>query len=1064
MKESYVPATDAIPNKPISKPRPKKKKKEKTLPGNVGTDGWPQHFINLDKTFKAVNTVLAFCSAQTALAATFDQILKSIEGLLKRELDLFDIAQIKAIIPDNLRFAYVNKSSINIHTEHKYFSGYGRDRNVDDVFIPPSTSSDVDDNDVSKQVLVLEFTDVRSLHSRQKQQRDVELNKAPTLTRGDTLKLIEKRNDRFKVAVNELLGAALETGDDPIQLVTSAAHQHVPAKPFMHPALKNALANKSLPIQRPSIEQVLDEFKQQEWFREQPIFLKTIPARQAVYSDWSFDIPDNIRLGLRSSLHVETLFAHQAQAIQILNEGRNVIVSTSTASGKSLIYTLPFLLSLDKDRDSTAFFVFPTKALAQDQNAKLRELVGSIEGMEDVVVDTFDGDTPHERRDELRETASLLFTNFDTLHHTMLPREDTWRHFFQNLKYVVIDELHYYSGVQGVHIAFVMRRLRRLCAALNNTSVQFISTSATIGNPIQHFRTLFGVDDVTLVDIDGAPTGQKEFLIWRPGLIDEMVPNGPRHNPMHEASQLLRYLVSRGIRTIVFCKHRKSCEMLMKNVRHELVVSGRMDLVNRVVSYRGGYNQEERRRIEKELFSGQLLGAVATNALELGIDVGALDAVICLGFPFSLSSLRQQIGRAGRARRDSLAVLIAESLPLDSYYSTYPEEIFSRSPTDVQVDLDNDVIFEPHLQCAADELPVSIDSDKVFFEEKQLRRVTLKALDRDREGWYHCDPRLRPYPSRFVKLRGNEESAYKVFNMHKNSESLIEQVQESRAIFELYEGGIFFNAGLAYQMYEVSHDTKTVRAKQVDVNFNTKPRYFTDVDPMETFRMRAIEGSTRRAFYGKIKISSHVFGYLKLRDFKVLDVVDLETSPYVRSTNGFWLDVPSNAMQIMTVKSINPAEASQHALLSLTPLYAMSAEGDILTDEKKAQKEYKTNESKRKRPGRLIIFDAVGKASGVSMKAFEKISELLHHALDVILRCECELGCVGCVEGEVKDGQASTSKIGAIVVLSFLVGRQLSMDDVPDQAPFVQSQQFIYPDTIVQAETITNADVELEKQ
>lgn len=223
-----------------------------------------------------------------------------------------------------------------------------------------------------------------------------------------------------------------------------------------------------------------------------------------------------------------------------------------------------------------------------------------------------------------------------------------------------------------------MRRLRRLCAALGNVNIKFISTSATIGNPVGHFQKLFGVEQVTLVDIDGAPSGQKEFLIWKPPLIDELMPNGPRNNPMHEVSQLLRYLVSRGVRTIAFCKHRKSCEMLMKHIRHELIVGGRMDLVSRIVSYRGGYNQDERRRIEKDLFSGYLLGAVATNALELGIDVGALDAVLCLGFPFSLSSLRQQMGRAGRARRDSLALLIAESLPLDNYYSNYPEEIFTR--------------------------------------------------------------------------------------------------------------------------------------------------------------------------------------------------------------------------------------------------------------------------------------------------------------------------------------------------------------------------------------------------
>ncbi|TIC56740.1 P-loop containing nucleoside triphosphate hydrolase protein, partial [Wallemia mellicola] len=922
-----------------------------------------------------------------------------------------------AIVPESLKFAYVDNSSLDIYNEKKFSSRYNRSHDMDVYGTQPTSS---DDTESTKQVLILEFTDVRSIYSRNAIKQDVQLSRAPTLSRSDTLKLIERRNDRFKVAVNELLQATKETGDDPVQLVISAAHHHLPSKPLLNPSVKNSLVQQSLPTQRPSIEQVLEEFRYQDWYKDQSIFHKTIPARQALYSDWDLVIPEPIRRGLRSTLYVESLFAHQAQAIQSLNEGNNVIVSTSTASGKSLIYTLPFLMSFYQDRESTAFFIFPTKALAQDQNTKLKDLLRSIEGMENVIVDTFDGDTPTDRRDDLRDNASLLFTNFDTLHHTILPKEDKWRRYLANLRFVVVDELHYYSGVQGTHVAFVMRRLRRLCAALGNVNIKFISTSATIGNPVRHFQTLFGVEKVTLVDVDGAPSGQKEFLIWKPALIDELMPNGPRNNPMHEVSQLMRYLISRGVRTIAFCKHRKSCEMLMKHIRHELIAEGRMDLVSRIVSYRGGYNQDERRRIEKDLFSGYLLGAVATNALELGIDVGALDAVLCHGFPYSLSSLRQQMGRAGRARRDSLAILIAESLPLDNYYSNYPEEIFTRPPTDLQVDIDNDAIFEPHLQCASDELPVSLVGDRVYFGKDQLERVAARSLDRDDQGWYHCDPRLRPYPSRFIKLRGNEESIYKVYNVYKNSESLIEQVEESRAVFELYEGGIFFNAGLSYQIYEVSHDTKICRANQVNVNFNTKPRDYTDVDPIETCRMRAIKGSTMRAFYGRIKVSTYVFGYLKLRDFKVLDIVDLDTPPYVRLTNGFWLDVPANAMHIMNIKSINPAEAiqaAQHALMSLTPLYTMSAEGDIQTDEKKSVKEYQQKESKRKRPG-------------------------------------------SCVQGEVKDGQASTSKLGAIVVLSSLIGKQLSMDDIPDQAPFIQSQSVIYPKTIVQADTLSSVELE----
>ncbi|KAI5290897.1 hypothetical protein KEM55_008475, partial [Ascosphaera atra] len=432
------------------------------------------------------------------------------------------------------------------------------------------------------------------------------------------------------------------------------------------------------------------------------------------------------------------------------------------------------LHALERDPSARGMYIFPTKALAQDQRRAMKELLGFLDGLEDIVVETFDGDTPMSDRDAIREQARVIFTNPDMLHATILPREESWRSYLQHLRYVVVDELHVYNGLFGVHVAFIMRRLRRLCASLGNHQVQFISCSATVSNPVEHMRTIFGVDDVKLTDTDGSPSGQKEFLCWNTPYLDPNDPSSGRVSGYVETARLFAYLLMQGVKTIAFCKVRKQCEMLLGAIRDEFRRLDRPEASKLVMGYRGGYSPQDRRQIEKEMFEGRLLGIVATSALELGVDIGSLDAVISHGFPFSIANLRQQYGRAGRRNKDSLAVLVGDTYALDQHYMRNPDEIFSKPNCELQVDLSNELILESHLQCAAHEMPIEPDVDEAYFGPR-VRELAETRLEKDHLGFYHCNQRFMPQPSRHVSLRDIDEISYAVIDTTNGRNIVIEE-------------------------------------------------------------------------------------------------------------------------------------------------------------------------------------------------------------------------------------------------------------------------------------------------
>ncbi|KAL0566115.1 ATP-dependent 3'-5' DNA helicase, partial [Marasmius crinis-equi] len=907
------------PDRPTKKARKSKPAEAERL------SEWPEYFHSLFKVYKAsmslssvshqkrtslqaLNTVLAFVTSRKQLATSFHTIRSSVENITKEPLDLNEVAELKALLPDIIRFSYVPSSSIRVNG--------------------PATSNEPDFSDRSERlkramssmdedehVLTLEFAE--TWESTKTEQTSA----APTRTPAATKKLVERRNERYVRAVEELLSAT-SPPDNPVILLQTAAREHIP----VHPEVKTNPSSSTMfedltnttipdPEHRPSVDEVLDEMTKQTWYKDQIIERRSIEARAAKSGRWSDSRPTKAELelspgiqgALRESRGITSLYSHQVSAVEALSHGRHVIVSTSTASGKTVVYQASKHSSQTQLSDLFdagapievsggkpivhCDFCLPDKgenfsALAQDQKASLERLLNACPGLEHVQVATYDGDTPTEQRRGIRETASVVFTNFDMIHASILPHEELWRRFLKNLKLFVVDELHYYSGTMG---------------------------SATIANPKVHMENIFGIppDEVEAITEDGAPAGAKEFVIWGSPYVDEI--------------------------DTAMGKIRKVCELVMKTLRTELSAEGRHDILERVHAYRGGYSPEDRRKIEHDAFTGQLLGIVATNALELGVDIGVLDAVLMLGFPMTLASFKQQAGRAGRRRKDSLVIFVAQSLPVDRYYVENPGELFDGQTDDLVIDLHSEEILESHLQCAAHEMPISLQDEHYFGPG--MKEICEVKLVKDNENWYHTNPKFLPSPSQLISIRGAREDKYVLVDTTHSAQKILEDIEISRALFEVYEGGV---------VKDIKHDSKLVSLVQADVNWTTTPRDFTDVNALQTYRIREIHGSPHRAFYGKIGIHCQVFGFYKMRGSVILDVVDLENDPWEQETTGLWIDVPDHVLPLLRDKAIKPAAAIHSAAHAFLNQFALSQ--DLRTECKAEEKEYLKKESQRKRP------------------------------------------------------------------------------------------------------------------
>ena len=609
---------------------------------------------------------------------------------------------------------------------------------------------------------------------------------------------------------------------------------------------------------------------------------------------------------------VETLYSHQADAWLAAHRGEHLIVTTGTASGKTLAFNLPVLDALAREPKLRALYLYPTKALAQDQLRGLAEL-----GVPRLRPAIYDGDTPGDQRWQVRKSANVVLTNPDMLHVGVLPHHDRWGDVLANLRYVVVDEAHVYRGVFGSHVANVLRRLRRL-ARMYGADPQILLASATIANPGELARSLAGVD-ATVIGDDGAPRAERTVALWNPPLTDAEL--GLRASPLGEASRLMAGLVERGLRTLCFAKSRKAAEL----VHHFTAERLDAELAGRLSPYRAGYTPAQRREIERRLVEGELLGVAATDALELGIDVGLLDAVISVGFPGTMSSLRQQWGRAGR-RGHGLAVLVASEDALDQYFMREPETLLRRRVEAAILDHENDRVLDGHVLAAAFEAPID-ERDVALLGARALERAeALPELERTKAGWVWNG---RDYPAARFGLRSASPDPFTIVD--EETGSVLGTAERERAYSTVHDGAIYLHAGESYRVVTLDLDARTAVVEPFRGDYYTQAKKETTTAIGEVLRSSRILGLD--VFFGRVTVTEQVVAFQRkaLRDGATIDIEPLDLPPTAFDTEAVWfLPEPEHLHGSEQMpRLLGTLHAAEHALIALLPLWAMCDRWDI---------------------------------------------------------------------------------------------------------------------------------------
>jgi DEAD/DEAH box helicase domain-containing protein len=714
-------------------------------------------------------------------------------------------------------------------------------------------------------------------------------------------------------------------------------------------------------------------------------------------------IPDDLHPALLEGLAaagIEALWAHQADALEAARRG-HAIVTTGTASGKSLAFNLPVLDTLASDVAARAFYLYPTKALAQDQARGLARIGGKY--LRHAI---YDGDTPREERRAIRQRSNLILTNPDMLHVGVLPNHRQWGDVLANLAWVVVDEAHVYRGVFGSHVANVLRRLRRLARAYGSEP-RFLLTSATIANPSELAERLTGVE-VELVDRDGAPRAERQIAMWNPPLVDERL--GRRASALSEAANLLAELVEREIRTICFLKSRRGVELIQRFTRQRLEDAGRPDLAERIAPYRAGYTPAQRREIERRLSEGDLLAVVATDALELGIDIGDLDAALCVTFPGTVASLRQMWGRAGR-RSTGLAMYVAGEDALDQFFCRHPTEFLERPVEQAILDHESEQIHEAHLAAAAYELPLTPEDGEVFGPrwEEHARRLVQQGALRERGGRYL--PRGPGYPAARIALRSASPDSVSI--VEADAGEVIGNVETARAHSAVHPGAVYLHMGSAYEVEELELEQRRAIVRPFNGDWYTQPKKESETWIEQVRDQR--ESCGVALSFGIVSVTEQVVAYQKkhVTDHSVLDLLAVDMPEQEFVTQALWYELPDSLVSEEFPLEVlqGSLHAAEHSQIAVLPLIAMCDRWDIGG----------LSTAYHHQTGRptIFIYDGHPGGVGITRAGFERFEGLVGDALRLISECPCESGCPSCVQSP-KCGNLNEplNKRGAIELLS----------------------------------------------
>jgi len=713
--------------------------------------------------------------------------------------------------------------------------------------------------------------------------------------------------------------------------------------------------------------------------------IRRTPARAAEFADFPESVNPKLRRVL-AARGIEKLYSHQAEAHQHITAGANTVIVTPTASGKTLCYNLPVLDRLTAEPGARAMYLFPTKALSEDQ---LEELHGLIEAMgSDLCAFTYDGDTPQDARRAIRQRANIVLTNPDMLHTGILPHHTKWAKLFENLRYIVIDELHYYRGVYGSHLANIMRRLRRLCEFYGSTP-QFVACSATIANPKELAETLVEAP-FELIDRNGAPAGEKVFVCYNPPMVNRQL--GIRRSYINESRRIALELLDHKQQTLVFANNRLATEILVTYLK-DACDKGRIPSES-VRGYRGGYLPRERREIEKRLRSGDVRAVVATNALELGIDVGSLDAVVMAGYPGTIASTWQRAGRAGRRNTGSLAIVVASSAPVDQYVVEHPEYMFERSPEHAYVNPDNLEVLLSHLKCAAFELPLR-DGEKFGpHDTTDLCAFLAEAglLHLSGESWHWTSD---SYPADSVSLRSVSSDNFVVVDITDEAK-IIGEVSFTSALTTLHEKAIYLHEAKQFHVERFDYKERKAYVKHVDCDYYTDAIDYTQVKALREFEKTPVMEHVDRV-HGDVRVNRQIVGFKKIKFYTGENVGagQLSMPEQEMHTTAFWLHFSAPFLagfeQYTATERQNGLTGLGNAFRTVASLLLMCDPHDLGV----AVTEDIAGSLVLWEPN-LYLYDAYSSGIGLSAPLYRLSDRLLRQTAELINGCECEEGCPAC--------------------------------------------------------------------
>jgi len=741
-------------------------------------------------------------------------------------------------------------------------------------------------------------------------------------------------------------------------------------------------------MSKQTISDLLHQFRHDERYRKHIVHWETIPSREAVTVPFPASLDERIRHTL-SSRGIDALYTHQETAYRLVREGKHIVAVTPTASGKSMCYHLPVLQTMSEEPQARALYLFPTKALGQDQKNELLELIHET-GLP-IKSETYDGDTPAQIRQTVRKAGNIVITNPDMLHTAILPHHTKWVSFFEHLKYVVLDELHTYRGVFGSHVANVLRRLKRICA-FYGSSPQFICTSATIANPRELAERLTE-EPVALVDNNGAPAGTKHFLFYNPPVVNR--PLNIRRSATLEARDIAAAFLSNGIQTILFARSR---------VRVEILLTYLQELVNKklgpktIRGYRGGYLPSQRREIERGLRTGEVVGVVSTNALELGVDIGQLQACVITGYPGSVASMWQQAGRAGRRQGESVVVLVGSSTPLDQYVISHPEYFFQRSPESARINPDNLMILVDHLKCAAYELPFSegerfgraeITEILEFLSEEQI-------LHHSKGKWFWMND---SFPAHNISLRSaSQENVVIIDISERGQERVIGEMDRFSALTLLHEEAIYLHQGVQYQVEKLDYEEKKAYVREVQVDYYTDANLAVQLKVLEEDQSRRLQ-QVQLAF-GEVSVHAMatIFKKIKFETHENIGSGPIHLPEMELHTNAAWISFPETVLDDLGQENAERGlVALAHVLQHVAPLFVMCDPMDL----------HVISQRKAIHTGQpaIFLYDRYPGGIGLSEHVYKEMETILAQAGALIDSCPCESGCPSCVGASEEGGK-----------------------------------------------------------